>query len=115
MPTISKDEAWLKQTKQMWKFWVFAALIFIAFALLLLRIITMAGPESKSVIIILCVLGFAVLFLLIKCPHCNKRPMYRIVKKADISTLTQTMLTFKKCPYCAYDGNPAQAERQKIV
>ena len=96
------EESWLKQTRQLWKFWIFVVFLLAAFLLLLLHDFVMTRHYWKYASMCLLAIGFAVLMLLIKCPSCNKRPIFLIIKQTDVNKLTQAILTFSSCPYCGY-------------
>lgn len=104
MDGMVSDDSWLKQTRQLWKFWVFALLVMTSVTLLIMRFFGMIGQDTNSIAMILGGTGFAILLILVKCPSCKKRPMFKIIRLTRINTLTQTMLTFNCCPYCGYAG-----------
>ena len=104
------DESWLKRTNQLWKFWIFASLMLISASLILLEVTVKTNHDVHKAIMILGVIGFSIPFLFIKCPGCRKAPIYKIMRQTSINTLTQTILTFRSCPYCGHDGDGGESE-----
>lgn len=98
------DGSWLRQTKQLWKFRLFVASLLLSFLLLLLYDFVITEQYLKYASIILGSIAVVVLLLLIKCPSCNKRPIFAIIRQTDINKLTQAILAFSSCPYCGYRG-----------
>ncbi len=107
------SNSWLKNTGQLWKTVPAAILILLSFPLMILDFFGVSDSRLEPITIALGVTGFAILILSIKCPHCNKRPICRILRKTNVTMLTQTILSFDVCPYCGYNGGMNNEEKIK--
>jgi hypothetical protein len=114
---LENNNSLVVKTGQLWKLKLILGLIFVEFFIIVLMVWNINNPDSKfftalgigalQIQTIFLTLGLLILFslfLLIKCPNCNKRPIYRIVSTSGVSNWIYEIFNFQKCPFCGYTG-----------
>lgn len=115
---LKSNNSLVEKTGQLWKLKLTFSLIFIELIIMVLMIWNINSPDSEfftvsgigdlqiqTVFLTLGLLILSSLFLLIKCPNCNKRPIYRIISTSGVSNWIYKIFNFKKCPFCGYAGD----------
>lgn len=104
---------WLGKTHQLWKVWLFLSMIILDLSLFVLMILKVNNPEIDLfginridvltlgfIFMLLTTFSFCWLMISIKCPKCDRRPVYQIMKTSDFSAWTSDLFFLKFCPYC---------------
>jgi hypothetical protein len=115
---LKNNNSLIVKTNQLWKLKLTFGLIFVEFLILLLMVWNINNPNSKiftvlgvgalqiqTIFFILGLLIFSSLFLLIKCPNCNKRLIYRIISTSGVNDWIYAIFNFQKCPFCGYTSD----------
>jgi hypothetical protein len=105
-----ENNSWLFKTNQIWKYRLFLAIMYFGIFLIILKF-SVVNNLSKYIITLTYLIGFIWFLFAIKCPICKRKPMLKIIKKANLSRLTQTITSFEKCPFC---GNGVDSNRPSI-
>lgn len=115
---LENNNSLVVKTGQLWKLKLILVLIFIEFIVMILMVWNINSPDNKffialdigilqiqTVFFVLGLLIFSSLFLLIKCPKCNKRLIYHIVSTSGVNNWVYEICNFQKCPFCGYTGH----------
>ena len=121
---LKSNNSLVLKTGQMWKLKVVFGLIFIEFLVLILMVWNFNRPDSdfftslgigalqiRTIFLILGLFILSSLFLLIKCPNCHKRPVYRIVSASGANNWIYEIFNFQECPFCGYTGGQHKTQK----
>lgn len=113
---LKNTDSFVVKTGQHWKLRLILGLIFIDFLVLILMIWNINNPDGKfftslgigalqirTIFLILGLSVFSFLFILIKCPNCHKRPVYRIISTSNVNNWIYEIFNFQECPFCEYN------------
>lgn len=101
--------SWIADTGQLWKLWLFYLMILTTIVLIVAFILAVnsyvisdfAGRFELAISFIL--LGASALVWLcfsIRCPRCGKKPVWGILKTADVNSWLVKLHAIERCPEC---------------
>ena len=119
-----QEGTFLINTNQFWKLWLIGFLSVIEMVLLILMISSITNPEYfilanykigelelRTAFLLLGVLLLYSMFYLIECPHCHKKPVYKIISESNFNDWMLAVVNFKHCPYCNYPGDNGDSHK----
>ena len=98
-------ESWLSKTNQTWKITLAVGMLFIEFAVLVLgwfKIYEIPLSFGTRLLIVYATMFWY--FFSVRCPCCNKFPVFKIIRSVRISEMYQSIVGFVECPLCGYTG-----------
>ena len=117
MMSDNVKDLWIVRTGQMWKIRFICITGVLGLIFFILMVWNINCPQSEIFIItgitqleirtafLFSGLIFIYsLFLLIKCPACGKRPVYRILNTSCTDQWFDILITLEQCPVCGYSG-----------
>ncbi len=122
---INKNVSWLVRTNQMWKIRFIQVFVTIDLLLFAMMIWNINDPHNllflkigvdqtiiHSCFLILGLITVFVLFFLIKCPVCKKKPVYHLVRTTEFNIWFSVLVHSKHCPICRDTGSMNNDEKR---
>lgn len=102
-------QSWISNTGQFWKIGVFYFLLLVSFVAMLAFMLSVNGYlrqdhfskfELASAFILLGLLSLMWLCIAIRCPRCGKRPVWDMIKAADVNSWLINIHVIDRCQKC---------------
>lgn len=119
----ANKDSFLIKTGQIWKIKTSLYLLMIDSFLFIMMVWSYQNPDSRILTIIgldelqltacfllLGLIAIFLLFLWVKCPQCQKKPIYHIINSSGLNDWILMIFNFESCPFCGYPGRKIETK-----